>query len=258
MKVHVVNPHLGFGNIVMKLCDFIRKAGPEEGYVDENLKDFCRGRAFNFNVKFIKGLEATMDGDIYCNETVYKRLSSALPILMPPSQELVDAFNAKAHLLEGVSLGIHVRCGSAMPDCKGLSLSHVWFASEETFKTLRMIIYSCRSRVFLASDSKEVKKMFMREFGDKIVTFDSDITLSCEPKTCGGVEQSSKSLMDTYLEWFTLSKFPDVVTTAGPEYNPQTHEGVGVSTFGFTAAAYGQKTLYIVFYTGHVVAFTSE
>ena len=258
MQVHVVNPRLGFGNVLIKLSDFIRKTGSQGG-VDESLKDFDRGRAFNFNVKFTIGLEATMDGDIYCNEIGYKYLSSVLNTLMPPRQELIDAFNAKAPLLEGVSLGIHVRCGSFMPDCKGLSACHGgdWFASEETFTTLRQIISSCKSRVFLASDSKEVKNMYTREFGDKIVTFDTDITLSCNPETCGGIEQDSKSLMDAYLEWFTLSKCPEVITTAGPGFDETTGKGAGISTFGYTAAAYGQKPLYIVFCNGQVGRFGS-
>jgi hypothetical protein len=258
MQVHVVNPRLGFGNVLIKLCDFLRKAGPH-GHVDENLKDFERGRAFNFDVKFTKGREATMDGGIYCNEMAYKYLSWVLPTLMTPCQELIDAFNAKSPLLEGVSLGIHVRCGSFMPDCKGLSADHGgdWFASNETFTTLRNIIASCKGRIFLASDSREVKSMYKNEFGDKIVTFDGDITLSCNPETCGGIEQNSKSLMDTYLEWFTLSKCPEVVTTAGPGFDEATGKGAGISTFGYTAASYGQKKLSIVFWTGQVGRFGS-
>jgi len=256
MQIHVVNPRAGFGNVLIKLCDFLRKSGIK-GLVDENLKDFERGRAFNFNVRFTKGFEATMDGDIYCNDIAFSYMSSVLFRTMTPTQELLDMYAAKAPLLEGVSLGVHVRCGSAMPDCKGLSAFCDYFASEETFATLRQIISSCKSRVFLASDSKEVKKMYKNEFGDKIVTFDTDITLSCNPETCGGVEQTSKSLMDTYLEWYTLSKFQEVITTSGPGYNEKTREGAGVSTFGYTAAAYGQKPLYIVSCTGCVYRFGS-
>jgi hypothetical protein len=253
MQVHVVNPRLGFGNVLIKLADFTRKAGVE-GYIDESLKDFERGRAFNFNVKFVKGQEATMDGDIYCNGDSYKYLSRMLPVLMTPSQELIDRFNSKASLLEGVEMGIHVRCGSFMTDCKGLSASHGgdWFASNETFTTVRNIIHSCKDRVFLASDSRDVKNMFKNEFGDKIVTFDTEITLSCDPETCGGIDQNSYSLMDTYLEWFTLSKFRDIITTSGPGFDEKTGKGAGISTFGYTAAAYGQKPLHVIFWNGQV------
>jgi len=258
MQVHVVNSRLGFGNVLIKLCDFLRKSGIK-GLVDENLKNFERGRAFNFNVRFTKGFEATMDGDIYCNDTAFSYMSAVLFRTMTPTQELLDMYAAKAPLLEGVTLGVHVRCGSAMPDCKGLSATHGgdWFASKETFTTLHGIISNCKSRVFLASDSKEVKKMYKNEFGDKIVTFDTDITLSCNPETCGGIEQSSKSLMDAYLEWFTLSKCQEVITTAGPGFDEKTGEGAGISTFGYTAAAYGQKPLYIVFCNGQVGRFGS-
>jgi hypothetical protein len=256
MQVHVVNPMVGFGNVLIKLCDFFRKAG-SDCRVDENLKDFERGRAFNFDVKFTKGQEATMDGDIYCNEMAHNHLSWLLPTLMTPSQELIDSFNSKAPLLEGVTMGVHVRCGSFMPDCKGLAHEGAWFASNETFTTLRNIIASCKGRIFLASDSREVKSMYKNEFGDKIVTFDGDVTLSCNPETCGGIEQNSKSLMDTYLEWFTLSKCPEVVTTAGSGFDEATGNGAGISTFGYTAAGYGQKKLYIVSWTGQAGRFGS-
>ncbi len=258
MQVHVVNPRLGFGNVLIKLCDYMRKAGPD-GCVDENLKDFERGRAFNFNVKFVKGLEATMDGDIYCNDSSYNFMKHILPSIITPSQELVDKFNAKVPLLEGVSVGIHLRCGSFMPDCKGLSASHGgdWFASNETFTTVRNIVHGCKDRVFLASDSRDVKQMFKKEFGNKIVIFDGDITLSCDPETCGGIDQTSQSLMDTYLEWFTLSMCNDVITTSGPGFDEKTGKGAGISTFGYTAAAYGRKTLHVIFWNGQVGRFGS-
>lgn len=253
MHVHVVNSKLGFGNVLIKLADYVRKAG-SDGLVDENLKDFERGRAFNFNVKYTKGHEATMDGDIYCNQHAYKYLKNVLPGLVTPSREIIEKFSNKESLLEGVSLGIHIRCGSFMPDCKGLSASHGcdWFASDETFTTARNIIQSCKDRVFLASDSRDVKDMFKTEFGDKIVTFDTEITLSCDPETCGGIVQNSHSLMDTYLEWFTLSKCHDVITTAGPGFDENTGKGAGISTFGYTAAAYGQKPLHVIFCNGQV------
>jgi hypothetical protein len=253
MQVHVVNSKIGFGNVLIKLADYIRKAG-SDGNVDENLNEFERGRAFNFNVKYTKGREATMDGDIYCNQYAYNYLKNVLPGLVTPSQELIDMFNSKAHLLGGVSLGLHIRCGSFMPDCKGLSASHGhdWFASNETFTTARNIIQSCECRVFLASDSRDVKNMFKTEFGDKIVVFDGDITLSCDPESCGGVSQTPQSLMDTYLEWLTLSKCRDVITTSGPGFDETTGKGAGISTFGYTAAAYGQKTLHVISWNGQV------
>lgn len=253
MQVHVVNSKVGFGNVIIKLADYVRKAG-SDGNVDENLKDFERGRAFNFNVKYTKGHEATMDGDIYCNPDSYKYLTNVLPGLVTPSQELIDNFVSKESLLEGVSLGIHIRCGSFMPDCKGLSASHGsdWFASNETFTTARNIIQNCKDRVFLASDSRDVKNMFKTEFGDKIVVFDCEITLSCDPEVCGGISQTPQSLMDTYLEWFTLSKCHDVITTSGPGFDENTGKGAGMSTFGYTAAAYGQKTLHVIFCNGQI------
>ena len=248
MAVHVVNPIIGFGNVLIKLVDFLIKA--PDGRADENLKDYGRGRAFNFNLKFTKDEPSTIDGDIYCHPHAFAHLSSVLPGLMSPTQELIDLFNEKSKSLEGVDMALHIRCGSAMPDCKGMAGGGGdWFATDETFKTVHNILSSYKGRVFLVSDSKEVKKIYKNNFGDKVVVFDTDITLSCDTTPYGG-SQTSKALMDTYLEWYTLSKFPVVYTTSGPGYNPATDSGAGISTFGYTAAAYGQSQLYIIRYDG--------
>jgi hypothetical protein len=252
MAVHVVQPILGFGNVLILLADFFRKA--PDGHVDENLKDFERGRAFNFNVKFTKGEPSTIDGNLYCNQSEFSHLARVLPTLMSPSQELVDIFSAKASCLEGVDVGIHIRCGSAMPDCKGLSASHGgdWFASEETFKVVHNILAHSKKRVFLASDSKEVKRMYKDAFGDKVVVFDTTIALSCVSPGCGGDIPSQQGLMDAYLEWFTLSKCPIIFTTSGPGFDPSTNRGSGISTFGYTAAAYGRRSLNVIYYNGQI------
>jgi hypothetical protein len=256
MAIHVVNPRLGFGNVLVKLFDFLEKA--PGGRVDENLKDFERGRAFDFNVKFTKDELHTIDGDLYCNQSAFSRLAVGMPTVMSPTMELLNLFQTKAESLEGVEVGIHIRCGSAMPDCKGLSASHGgdWFASAETFRVVDNIVASSKLRVFLASDSKEVKGRYKELFGDKVVVFDTDITLSCDPETCGGVSQSSQGLMDAYLEWYTLSMCPAVFTTAGPGFDPTTNKGAGISTFGYTAAAYGQRPLYVIYYTGQIGQFS--
>jgi len=256
MAIHVVNPRLGFGNVLVKLFDFLEKA--PSGRVDENLKDFERGRAFYFNVKFTKDEPHTIDGDLYCNQPAFSRLAVVMPAVMSPTVELLNLFQTKVESLEGVEVGIHIRCGSAMPDCKGLSASHGgdWFASAETFRVVDNIVASSKLRVFLASDSKEVKGRYKELFGDKVVVFDTDITLSCDPETCGGVSQSSQGLMDAYLEWYTLSMCPAVFTTAGPGFDPTTNKGAGISTFGYTAAAYGQRPLYVIYYTGQIGQFS--
>lgn len=253
MDVHSVNSRAGFGNVIMKMVDYLKKTDMN-GFIDENLKDYERGRAFDFHVKFIKGHPATMDGDIYCNDVSFKTISSMLSKIMTPSPVLMDTYTSYAHLLEGVGLGMHIRCGSAMNDCKGLSATHGedFFISNETLKIVHSILNNCKCRVFLASDSKELKRLYKNEFGQKVVTFDTDITLSCDPETCGGVEQNTKSLMDTYLEWYTLSTCPEVFTTCGPGFNELTGKGAGVSTFGFTAAAYGRRTLYIIHSNGFI------
>ena len=251
MAVHVVEPIIGFGNVLIKLADFYRKA--PQGRVDENLKDYERGRAFNFNVKFTKGELSTIAGDIYCNDEEFNYLSSVLHKLMSPTQELNDLYNAKLQSLENVDVGIHIRCGASMSDSKSMSFPDDYFSSHQTIKSFHDIVAQCKNRVFLASDSNEVKRMYKNDFGDKVVVFDTSITLSCISPNCGGAIPSQHGLMETYLEWLTLSKCPVVFTTCGPGFDPITYKGAGMSTFGYTAAAYGRSQLYSVFYNGQIV-----
>jgi len=246
------NPRLGFGNILCQLEDYLSNGGMD-GTVHKSIKDFERGRAFNFNLKIseIEGDEIPVN--LYCNNVKFESLSHVLPAIMKPSEELLSLYKDPE-----AQIGIHIRCGSAMADCSGLSAPNDWFASEKTFEKMNEIIEKNNCKIFVTSDSKIIKKMFKERWGDRIVLWDTDVTLSCDPSTCGGIDQSSKSLMDTYLEWYALSQCRSVVTTCGPGFNPETNTGAGVSTFGYTAAAYGQCQFYIVMWDGKMGQFTTQ
>jgi len=249
MYVHKSNSQVGFGNVLCFLEDYLSKMGMD-GVVHENIKDFERGRSFDFNLKLADFDGKSLPVDLYCNPSKFASLSRILPEVMKPSTELLAMYKDP-----DAFIGVHIRCGSAMPDCSGLSASHGgdWFATEKTFEKINEIIEQNNCKIFLISDSRIIKSLFKKRWGDRIVVWDTDVTLSCDPKSCGGVEQSSKSLMDTYLEWYALSQCKTVVTTSGPGYNPETNKGAGLSTFGYTAAAYGRRPLLIVNCDGAVL-----
>ena len=249
MYVHQSNSKVGFGNVLCFLEDYLSKMGMD-GVVHENIKDFERGRAFDFNLKLADFDGNSLPVDLYCNPSKFANLSRILPEVMKPSAELLAMYKDP-----DAPIGIHIRCGSAMPDCSGLSAAHGgdWFATEKTFEKINEIIEQNNCKIFLISDSRTVKSLFKNRWGDRIVVWDTDVTLSCDPATCGGIEQTSKSIMDTYLEWYALSQCRAVVTTSGPGFNPETNTGAGLSTFGYTAAAYGRRPLLIVNWEGSVL-----
>lgn len=256
MAVHITNQRVGFGNVLIFLSDYLTKAGMD-GLVNKNLLDFGRGRAFDFKVN----LTDREDGDrletfIFCNPGLLRDHGSIMKQTVFPTKELTDLFSSHAHVLDGVTLGVHIRCGSSVEDSKGLAAPNDGFVSNLTFEVIDEIIKNNPGRVFLASDSKRVKNLIKGKWGSKITTLDSDITLSCEPDVCGGIEQNSKSLMDVYLDWYMLSKCPSIVTTAGRLFLGAP-DGAGISTFGYTAAAYGTNNLKVVAVNGQVFDFST-
>ena len=70
------------------------------------------------------------------------------------------------------------------------------------------------------------------------------------------MEQTAQSLVDAYIEWYILSQCDGVITTMGPGFSEETQQGAGLSTYGFTAAAYGKKHLNVIHCEGLYVQFS--
>ena len=239
---------IGFGNILFHLYDYVKKYGPQAP-VHTSLNDYERGKAFQFHVNFTNEIPTKeIQLDIYCNSQTFREMAYILPKIISPQTDLLN-------LKHKFKTGIHIRCGSWAPDCKGLAAPHDAFVSEATFKTLDTLIPTLPRPIFLASDSQQVKELLKSTWGDIIEVFDTQITLTCDPNTCGGAPQTNQSLMDAYVEWYTLSQCDHVITTMGPGFSPETLTGAGVSTFGFTAAAYGQKPLLAIGFDGGIFRF---
>ena len=230
---------IGFGNILIKLCEYIKKYGPD-ALVHASIKDYERGNAFKFNLNITdQEPDEDIQLDIFCNESTFREIGEILPKIMIPSQTLLN-FNHK------FATGIHIRCGAGAFDSRGLAAPRDSFVYQETFDTVDTIIPTLPTPIFLASDSEYVKTTLKQKWGDLISVFNSKITLSCDPSTCGGVEQTAQSLVDAYIEWYILSQCDGVITTMGPGFSDETQQGAGLSTYGFTAAAYGKKHLNVI------------
>ncbi len=239
---------LGFGNIITQLCDYIDKYGPD-ALVHSSLKDFERGKAFSFNVKFTDEIPMKkIEPGIYCNPVTFNKISQILPKIMKPSAELLN-------LDMKFKTALHIRCGAGVQDSKGLAGPHDSFVTQATFNTIDSIIAQVPGPIFVASDSTLVKTTLKQKWGDKLVMFNSSITLSCDPSTCGGVTQSPESLMDAYKEWYIISQCENVYTTMGPGFCEKTNTGAGLSTYGFTAAAFNKRQFNILLCDGRVARY---
>ena len=237
--------HVGFGNFIFHLYEYLKKYG-QDALVHSSVKDYERGNAFTFNLNITdqKNDVEVLKSIIY-SPCVFRDMGEVLPKLMPPSQTLLN-FDRK------FKTGIHIRCGAGIADCGGLAASHDSFVSEDTFNTLDLLIPTLPIPIFLASDSQYVKVKLKTQWGDRIEIFNSEITLTCDPMTCGGVKQTSQGLIDAYIEWYILSQCDLIFTTSGPGFSTDTLTGAGVSTYGYTAAAYGKKRLGVIRYDGQI------
>lgn len=231
--------HVGFGNFIFHLYEYVKTYG-QDALIHSSVKDYERGKAFIFNLNITdQKPDVEVPKSIIYNPFVFNDMGEVLPKLMTPSQTLLN-FDRK------FKTGIHIRCGAGISDCGGLSGLHDSFVSEDTFNTLDCLIPTLPTPIFLASDSQHVKVKLKTQWGDRIEIFNSEITLTCDPATCGGVKQTSQGLIDAYTEWYILSQCEKVVTTSGPGFSTETQTGAGMSTYGFTAAAYGKKKLLII------------
>jgi hypothetical protein len=161
-----------------------------------------------------------------------------------PTPCMTEMIEKHKHLLEGVSTSVHIRRGSYSKDSTqhkgGKSLEPEYYhASDEALLIFEKIIENEKGKVYVASDSREVKQTITSKFGNKIRTIDT--AFACTAFQDGTNTQTIKTLQDVYLEWFLISMCPKVYVTGGRR------DLVGFSTFGYTAAIYGKKPFEIIF-----------
>jgi len=90
--------------------------------------------------------------------------------------------------------------------------------------------------IFLASDSLELKKELVEKYPTKIRTYDVPEIVIASREFKG-----KKDATHAYVDWFLLSQCTTVCVTAG---SPK--DMVGFSTFGYTAAVYGNCEIHFV------------
>jgi len=126
-------------------------------------------------------------------------------------------------LVSGVNIGISIRTFYEEAD-KPINKVPL----ENHYK---LITDNPTAKVFIASDSNDVKKSLKARFGDRISYLDND----SKHQTMFNIEDPNP-----FIEFFLLSMCPVVAFTAGGAFDGQFD---GFSTFGYTAAIYGGKKM---------------
>jgi hypothetical protein len=150
----------------------------------------------------------------------------------------------------GLVRGIHIRRGACSRDsedvgCHGTdengNIKKAYFAKDSALEKFIKIVEDTDGKIFLASDSREIKDMFKKRFPDKIVTLEHDIVLTYKCDTLKNYDVTRDQRLACYIDWFLLSKCKELYITAGNQ------DLTDLSTFGYSAGAYGRSNIHFVF-----------
>jgi len=228
----------GFGNLLILLSDSY---------------DTCRSIHANVYSRFELSRCVTFEGytitesdegthpnaKIIINPSTSKYIHSRIPLFVRPTDFMKDMIRRHHHVVDGVDAGVHIRRGSYSNDSHQFKTLKLYHCSDQGLANFEKVIASTKGRVYLASDSKDVKTQMIEKFGDKILTLDTEFAITAHQDV--STTQTPENLHNAYLEWFLLSMCPMLYVTGGD------HDMSGFSTYSYTAAIYGKKPFSVIF-----------
>ena len=236
---------MGWGNVALCLSDLVCRSPRPRAY--KSLLDDERGVEFS-GFEITDDLsEEKFDHRIIINPTYFHHVHSNLPQIIKPNEELQELIEKHDH---GLQYGIHIRRGACSRDsedmgCHGRDengeIKKAFFAKDTALEKFIEVVEKTNVKFFLASDSQEVKDLFREKFPDKIVTLEHDIVLTYKCDTLKNYDVTREQRYACYLDWFLLSKCKHLYITAGNQ------DLTDLSTFGYSAGAYGRSNIHFVF-----------
>ena len=228
---------MGWGNVVLCVSDLVHNTKEPRAY--KKIIDVDRGFTFKGVTITDDENEPRFEPKIYLNDYYFNVVHTNVKDFLEPTPELLEL--AKEHKHDA-KYGLHIRRGAYSKDserigCHGIeedgTIKKAFFTSEESLQHFFTIVEKSNEKFFLASDSKETKQIFRDKFPGRIITFDNDIALTYDCIFLKN-EESKRSRLDSYLDWFLLSQCKHVYITSN-------------STFGYSAAVYGGAAVELVF-----------
>lgn len=246
-------PDCGIGNLTIYLATH-RIYTNGQGTYHPDVYAYGRDRMFQF--KYV-GDPNTEIKDSSCTLNSYTHLrcpnlGEVMRDIITPSAEMQARIDEQWPKLADCVAGFHIRRGTYAED----SSKFAYFPSASQLAVDAMIgkALTMDAPVFVISDSVSTKKYFLERV-PKAVALDLTIGFTaCEHSQNHDTEDESvDAKFNSALEWFLMSKMPQVYTTMGGVCGRNVYEGIeeGVSsTFGFSAAIYGGKIPYYVYNDG--------
>lgn len=185
----------------------------------------------------------------------YPNVGDIMRSVMKPSEKMEILIDTHWETVKDCVAGFHIRRGTYAKDSARFAFYPT--ASGEAIDAMITIANELDKPVFIMSDSIETKKYFLSKV-PMAQSLDLPIGFTaCEhsQNVEGLTDESVNEKMNSVLEWFIMSKMPKVYTTMGGVVGRNvplgTKEGIS-STFGYSAALYGDKIPYYVFNDGYV------
>lgn len=227
-----------------------------EGVIHPDVYKYGRDKTLKFENVSDEGKVETRG---FINGFIHLRIPNIGLIMrtyIQPTAYMRDLIDKHWVKIKDCVAGFHIRRGSYSEDSSKFSIYHP-FASDQAVESMINVANELDEPVFIISDSVSTRKYFQSKV-PKSISLDLDIGFTaCEfsQETEDPVKEEFDLKTNSLLEWFMMSKMPKIYTTMGgvcgrnvPENTP---EGLS-STFGYSAALYGNKIPYYVFNDGCV------
>jgi hypothetical protein len=185
----------------------------------------------------------------------YPNIGQVMRSLMKPSPKMQAMIDTHWEDVKDCVAGFHIRRGTYAKD--SVKFGFYPFACDEAVDAMIEEAKKFGKPVFVMSDSQQTKEYFKSKVPDaKSLDLTIGFTACEHSQNVDGLEDEKReNKNNSVLEWFILSKMPRVYATLGgvEERNvPKgTKEGI-TSTFGYSAALYGDKIPYYVFNDGYI------
>jgi len=240
---------MGWGNVALCLSDLVHRSPNPRVY--KSLLDVDRGVEFHGFEITDNPNEYKFESRIAINPTYFHQVHSNLAKIIKPTKELQSIIDNRIQWFpHGLKYGMHIRRGACSRDSKDIGchgrdengdIKKAYFAKDSALDKFVEIVEKSDGPIFLASDSREIKDMFKKRFPDKIVTLEHDIVLTYKCDTLKNYDVTREQRLACYIDWFLLSKCKELYITAGNQ------DLTDLSTFGYSAGAYGRSNIHFVF-----------
>ena len=175
-------------------------------------------------------------------------------IIIQPTDFLKQYIDKNYEIVKDCVAGFHIRRGQSAEDSKKFAFHP--FASQKAVDAMIREALTLDAPVYVLSDSVSTKEYFKSKV-PKAVCLDVEIGFTADEhsqKQEVAVEDFSTKI-NSFCEWFLLSKMPKIYMVTGGinerNVDETVEEGI-TSTFGYSAALYGDKIPYYVFNDGHI------